>query len=98
LVGLTLPFRRWFDARCDEVFVCVVKETSAARSTPTGSTPWIAGSAWARSVLPSWEEDVPDADPFADAMRRLNLYDDRNATEPIASVANATLQTNEGDA
>jgi hypothetical protein len=73
LLGLTLPYRIWFDRHCDELRVSVVKETSTMPiSSPSFSSSylsrgWFSGKAQAAPGAASIEN-------FRELMERLQLY------------------------
>lgn len=63
LAGLTVPYRRWLSAKCNEVRVRVVKETSADKA----SVGWFAGS-------PKTQTESP----FQAMMQKLNTTPEEN--------------------
>jgi hypothetical protein len=70
-LGLTVPFRKWFDSYCDEIRVSVVKE--ASMDPPQSAASRGLNKLYSRFVKS--DSQTTDDESFRTIMRGLRLYD-----------------------
>jgi hypothetical protein len=87
LLGLTLPYRIWFDRHCDELRVSVVKETS---TVPISSSLYLTGGWFSGKV----QGAASSIENFRELMERLQLYTKRDGA--IGSSSSVAQQQQDG--
>lgn len=85
LLGLTVPYRKWFSSHCDDLCVTIVKETTAFGVYPRKP---LLPKLWSTKVSDEEVEDV-----FVRNMKEYSLYsiDEENVSSEIG-VTEETLQ------
>jgi hypothetical protein len=80
LLGLTVPYRTWFNNHCDELRVTIVKETYADRLTLAQPSSWFSSSS-----KPTVDE--PAKQKFRSLMQNLMLYAKQEPERKVATEA-----------